>query len=126
DREGDHRQQLDADPVRAAQAAGIAGLLELGVDPRHRAALLAAPDARQALDHRPDDALVERLLQLELLQRLGLDDELAEPRLDGVLRWAGGDAVGDEQDGDRRHDGDEDFRGHGHYTLMSTMRRMNR
>ena len=56
------------------------------------------PNAREALDDRPHHALEERLLQLELLERLGLDDELLEPLLDGVLPRPRGEAVGDEQD----------------------------
>ena len=44
-------QDLDAHPVGAAQAAGIAGLLELGVGAGDDAALVAAAaDAREALD----------------------------------------------------------------------------
>ena len=51
DRANDGGQDLDAHPVGAAQAAGIAGLLQLGVGAGDHAALVAAAaDAREALD----------------------------------------------------------------------------
>ena len=87
------------------------------------AAFLAATGTRRVAGSSGADALEERLLELHLLQRLRLDDELAQARLDGVLRGARGDAVRDEEDGGRREDGDEDL-GLMRYTLMSTMRRM--
>ena len=72
----------------------------------------ARADAREALDHGPHHALEERLLQLELLERLGLDDELLQARLDGVLRRAGREADGEEQDGCGRQAGDDQFDSH--------------
>ena len=64
---------------------------------------------RQALDQRAQHALEERLLELELLERLRLDDQLLESGLDGVLRRAPGEPVGDQQDGDSRQAGENDF-----------------
>ena len=126
-REGDEAEELHADPVGAAQAAGVAGLLELRVGAGDHAAVLAPADPGEPLDHRPHHPLVERLLQLHLFQRLRLDDELGESRLDRVLARTRGDAVGDQEDGGGGQDRDEDREiGHLHYTLMSTMRRMKR
>ena len=107
DGEGDEAQELHADPVGAAQAARISGPLELRVGSGDHAAVLAAADARQALDRRPHHALEERLLQLHLLQRLRLDDELVQARLDRILARTRGEAEGDEQDGGGRQDRDE-------------------
>ena len=108
DPEGDQREKLDADPVGAAQPAGEAGLLELGVDGADHPAFLPAAQPRQSLDGRVEHALVEGLLHLHLFQRLGLDDELGEALLDGVLGRSGRDSVRDEEDGEGRKDRDDE------------------
>ena len=93
DPETDEAQELDADPVRAAQSAREAGFLELGVGRGDHAALLPSPSHRcQPLDRRTHDPLVERLLHLHLFQRLRLDHELRQARLNGILRWTRGNA----------------------------------
>jgi len=112
DGEHDRRQELHAHPVGAAQATGVAGLLELRVDPGdHPGPLTAARSGpRQPLDGGFDDPIEERLLELHLLQRLGLDDELAEALLDGVLPGPRRDAICDQQHGCAGDDGDEELR----------------
>ncbi len=85
DGEADGRHELHADPVGAAQAAGIAGPLQFRVDALDHAAFLAATGTSQALDHGSNHALVERLLELHLLDGARLDHELREACLDGIL-----------------------------------------
>ena len=116
-------------PIQSAprRPPGIARLLELRIGAGDDTALVAAPaEPAEALDERPHRPLVEGLLQLVLLQRLRLHDELREARLDGVLTGSRGHAIRDEQDREGGDNGDEDLGLHGDQTLMSTMRRMNR
>ena len=72
---------------------------------------LRRPACGQPLDDGPDGALEERLLELELLERLGLDHQLLQALLHGILAGAGSEANGDEQDGRGRQAGDDDLSG---------------
>ena len=104
------RDRLDAQPVGDLHVAGVAGLREalLGSigerargDPRHRAG--------QARGERPDRAIEERRLELQLLEVLGRHlAELREPGLERVRLARAGDAEGDQEDGHGRGAGDED------------------
>ena len=104
DRADDRADRLDAEPVGDPQVARVAGQREAllgGVaerragHPRHAAGEAGRQRAQGALD--------ERLLELELLEVLGLHRaELGQPGLDRIDRRAAGQAEDDEQDGGGR------------------------
>ncbi len=93
-----------------AEVAGIAG---------HRQALLGrlrercrgepGDAAREAAHERPQRPLEEGLLELDLLEVLGLHrPELGQPGLDGIDGRAAGEPQGDEDDRERGGRGDDD------------------
>ena len=123
----DRADGLDAEPVRDAQVAGVAGqrqalLGPLGEgarrDPRHA--------ARQADRQRTQRPLHERRLELELLEVLGLHrPELGQARLDGIDRRTPREAEDDEEDRSGRECGDDDGQDLHGQTSMSTILRMS-
>ena len=81
-------------PARASRFS-VRSLNDAAGDPRHA--------ARQAVGERAQGPLEERLLELELLEVLGLHrPELGQAGLDRVDRRAAGEADEDEQDARRQ------------------------
>ena len=110
DRPDDGRHGLEAQEVARLEVAGVA---RLGQPPLRAVRLLGAGDAldgaREAHGQRSDGALEEGLLELELLEVLGLHRaELGEPGLDRVDRLAAGEADDDEDDGRGGDAGDDE------------------
>ena len=109
----DRADGLDAQPVGDAQVAGVAGQRQalLGLLAERWTQVTRDIRARQARGERPQGPLDERLLELELLEVLGLHrPELGQAGLDRVDRRAAGQAEDDEQDGAGREGGDDDRR----------------
>ena len=110
DRADDGADRLDAEPVGHPQVARVAGEGEalLGRSGERRARMPETA-SRQAGGERAEGPFEERLLELELLEVLGLHrPELGQAGLDRVDRRAAGETDDDEQDAAGRERGDDD------------------
>ena len=87
-------------PARARRFS-VCWVNDVAGDPRHRAG--------QPAHERAEGAVEERLLELELLEVLGLHGaELGQAGLDRVNRRVAGEPDDDQQDGAGRDGGDEE------------------
>ena len=101
DRADDRADGLDAEPVGDAQVARVAGQCQAFLRLLAERSAGDAGDApRQAHGERAQGPFHERLLELELLEVLGLHrPELGQPGLDGIDRRAARQPDDDEEDG---------------------------